>query len=290
MRKQSPAQVQGRDGERWFQRLLPAEWLFQRPSEDFGLDGTVVIGVAGYVTHLEFGVQIKSGGRWKVHDGHYLVPGVKVDAIRNWVLHLLPTLFVVYDRTAEMGCWSWVDDLVSQDEIAHSASDTVTLRVPRRSLLNESSWLQIQSYVAMHHASILDAGHNLESLRALMQVVRALVRSLQLLQLAPFANRRSETQRRLTRVGDATAHRTVIRKLTEFADRLHTDEPLAGYLRKASAAYRAHCETFIHPFADLLSQDHEAVAIWINDDRMRELRPMMALAVSAALAELTSTR
>lgn len=218
------------------------------------------------------------------------MPGVKVDAIRNWVLRLLPTLFIVYDRPTTSGYWSWVHDLVSHDQIIDSANDTVTLRVPRSSVLDASSWLQIQSYVAQHHASIRNASNHLESLRALMQIVRALVRSLQLLQLASFADRRSETQRRLTRVGDAIAHRGVITKLLEFADRLRPDDPLAEYLRNASAAYRAHCETFIHPFADLLNQRHEAVALWVNEDRMRQLRPAMALAVSSAIATLTSTQ
>ena len=44
MPKQTSAQILGRLGERWFQSILPPEFVFTRPSEDFGIDGVVTIG------------------------------------------------------------------------------------------------------------------------------------------------------------------------------------------------------------------------------------------------------
>jgi hypothetical protein len=44
MIRQTEAQNLGRAGERWFESILPKEWIFQKPAEDIGLDGKVIIG------------------------------------------------------------------------------------------------------------------------------------------------------------------------------------------------------------------------------------------------------
>jgi Domain of unknown function (DUF4365) len=74
MRKQSKAQIIGREGERWFSSILPPEWSLQRPIDDFGSDGIVAVGSEKHLTSFEFGVQVKSTSQLKAVKGSRLAP------------------------------------------------------------------------------------------------------------------------------------------------------------------------------------------------------------------------
>jgi hypothetical protein len=198
-------------------------------------------------------------------------------------------LFVVYDRARTSGYWAWITDLVSSQEIADASCKTTTLRVPVASSLNEAAWQAIRSDVTLRYEALIEAGRQLESLRGLLQAVRSLGRALQLLQMSPLAKRRSEDEMRLARLGDALAHRAAVRALTTFAGYLPLDSPLRNDILMAAAAYRAHCEEFIHPFSELMNQKDQPVAFSVNEDRMREMRPMLAFAITSAIHELAVT-
>jgi hypothetical protein len=97
--KQTSAQILGRQGERWFHSILPPEWVFTRPSEDFGIDGTVAIGDSAAMTPVEFGVQIKASSHWATQGENIVVTGIAVETLRycspagsrlQWKLIVIP--------------------------------------------------------------------------------------------------------------------------------------------------------------------------------------------------------
>jgi len=98
MIKQTESQNLGRAGERWFQSMLPKEWIFQKPEEDIGLDGKIIIGSDRETGGNEFAVQIKASKSWDTKDGLISVEGIKTDTISFWGSRLYPTLLVLFDE------------------------------------------------------------------------------------------------------------------------------------------------------------------------------------------------
>jgi hypothetical protein len=78
MIKQTTSQITGRSGERWFQSILPKEWIFQKPKEVIGLDGKVIIGTDKGVGGFEFAVLIKSSQSWKTSKDKIFVDGINM--------------------------------------------------------------------------------------------------------------------------------------------------------------------------------------------------------------------
>jgi hypothetical protein len=114
MVKQTEAQHKGRAGERWFLSLLPPEWIFQKPEEDIGIDGKVIIGTHESTGGFEFGVQIKASKNWQVKDGEISVEGIKSDTFLFWGSRPFPTILCLYDISKNIGYYGWVFDLINQ--------------------------------------------------------------------------------------------------------------------------------------------------------------------------------
>ena len=130
MRKQSIAQVIGREGERWFASMLPPEWVLQRPSEDFGIDAVVAVGDSSRVTPFEFGVQIKSCRRWKTSEECLVLYGISIDVARYWAQRFIPTLLVAFENSTKRGYYAWAADLISDDAL-NGKAESLTLRIPK---------------------------------------------------------------------------------------------------------------------------------------------------------------
>lgn len=177
MRKQVKAQVLGREGERWFQSILPPEWVFQRPSEDFGIDGTVAIGDERSLTAFEFGVQIKASTIWIIRDDYLIVPSIPVDVLRYWAVRLLPTLLVAYDAANRTGYYAWVPELITLTDITSSAKATTTLKVPVSQRLDTKTWLVIKGQTLQYHRRLASALATTKVIRPLLSTVHALAQA-----------------------------------------------------------------------------------------------------------------
>lgn len=64
MIKLTRSQSLGNKGEQWFPAQLPEYWHFQKPTNDLGIDGVVVIAEQNSSNGIEFRVQIKSSKDW----------------------------------------------------------------------------------------------------------------------------------------------------------------------------------------------------------------------------------
>ena len=100
--QQSEAQALGRKGECWFQNQLPKHWIFQRPSEDIGIDGVVVIAEPGELNGAEFRVQVKSSRKWPVQEDRLLLRARRA-SVQQWIAGLSPGMLVLYEEDTDMG-------------------------------------------------------------------------------------------------------------------------------------------------------------------------------------------
>jgi len=154
MPKQKKAQNTGRLGERWFPQQLPANWIFQPPREDIGIDGVVVICEDSPSNGLEFRVQIKSSEEWKIHKESILLR-VRKDNLNYWLVGFNPTLIVLYDTSKNIGWCSWVNQLIAEDiSVLKGESKTILLRVPVDQRLDASIWNIISRQLYALHQRI----------------------------------------------------------------------------------------------------------------------------------------
>jgi len=285
---QSSAQIMGRQGERWFQSVLPPEWLFTRPSEDFGVDGTVSIGTGACVTPVEFGVQVQASKSWAFENGCIVVPGVAVPTLRYWAARLLPTLLVLYDPLKMNGYFAWTMDLVSRRELEGAANKSIRLKVPDSNLLDSACWSQINRQAVAYHHQLASAFASLSNSAPFLRTTKALASALQALSLPPNVTMNKKHDKMLHDLASVAAHRKVVSSLRNLASKIDPKTALFNGLLEAADDYRAMCADFIDRFDDLLLYQDRALAVWIAEDRMDRAKPAVMFKITGLISSLTS--
>ena len=288
MPKQTSAQILGRHGERWFQSILPPEWVFTRPAEDFGIDGTVAIGDTHAMTPVEFGVQVKASSRWSIQGDCIVVPGIAIETIRYWAGRLLPTLLVLYDAESMTGYFAWTADLISFSDLDKSSGATMSLKVPQSNLFGTECWSGLKQQATMYHQRLASAFATLSDATPLLRTMRSLAQALQLLVIPKKVIGESNEEAMLCRVADIVAHREVVASLRDLASRFSPGHGLHASFREAAETYRSICAGFLHPFDDLLRGTGQNVAVWVNDDRLVQAHPQLVSIVTGLMVGLTT--
>jgi hypothetical protein len=141
MPKQTISNEIGRKGERWFVSQLPDNWIFQRPTEDVGIDGNIVICENNDLNGLEFKVQIKSSGAFYPNHHYIILNGISRTAFHFWLAGFIPTLLVVYHAHDNRGYFYWVNKYVSNNTaILESGAQTITLKIPMKHIVCPGNW------------------------------------------------------------------------------------------------------------------------------------------------------
>lgn len=286
MRKQTASQIIGREGERWFSSVLPSEWIWQPPADDYGIDGTVAIGDEKAVTPFEFGVQVKSCRRWETRDKHLFVRAVSTDAVRYWALRLVPTLLVAYEAATKRGFYAWIPDLVSIEDFANENA-TVTLKLPLVQKLDDYCWNDIKSRVLSYHlltAAAIRKGH---VVGAILACINSLGQSLRILCLPSPHPESPEEVGMLWRVAQAVAHRDVVISIQTLASKFETSTELSRQLGAAAEAYGALCSKMFHPFESLLESTDRNVAIAFNEKAAAALHPQLLSQIANLITTLS---
>lgn len=273
MRRQTQAQILGRAGERWFQGVLPPEWLFNLPSEDFGIDGTVAIGDRNSITPFEFGVQIKTSQHWAEREGHVVALPVPVETLRYWAARLLPTLLVLYEEETGLGYYAWVPQLLTGAQFADEAKRTVSMRIPQSQRVDSACWQQIEDQAIAYHTQLASAFKTVESMRAVLGTIHSLAVALRILSFMPAPGDPLADQSLRISI-EAAAHREVILALRAFTSQLPPSNDLRLKLEGAADAYRSMCSDFLYPFDDLLGSQ-EPIAMWASSEGLRDARPRL---------------
>lgn len=287
MPKQTSAQILGRRGERWFESILPPEFVFTRPAEDFGIDGVVAIGGAYAMTPVEFGVQVKSSNRWSIQDDKVVLRGIAIETLRYWAGRLLPTLIVLYDAEAKAGYFAWAPEVISRTDLKKSTK-TTSLKVPRMNSLGASCWPGIKDQAVAYHQQLASALATLSDARPVLRAVRALAKALRLLALPRNVDGSNEDAM-LNLVTDVVAHREVVTSLRALASTLSKGHVLQASLVDAATTYRSICSSFIHPFDNFLRGTGQCVAVWTNDERMVHSKLQLISIIADLVAGLSTT-
>jgi hypothetical protein len=285
--KQSSAQALGRKGERWFQAALPKEWLFQKPSEDFGIDGTVTIATPSSITPLEFAVQIKTSQEVRKSGNHLMVRGIRRDHLVYWASRLVPTMIVFYDARNDAGYYGWVPSLSAEFRAAIDSEMAVKgVRLSVSSKIDAACWDAVQKNVQEHRKTIASAFTTATSAAAMLPAIHALAECLHTLhRVLSFFPLKDAEAAFLCQQLEIMTHMEVPRIISRLLDQ-KPSEAAAEWLLAFQESYKEQTRQFFtlppQPEADLLIGR-------INYTKLGHSRPALMLMLSEAIKTLSIT-
>ena len=93
----------------------------------------------------------------------------------------------------------------------------------------------------------------------------------------------------LLQLSQAVAHREVVVALSALAKCIGLTTLLGSTLVKSSSAYRSVCAEIFHPFESFVTADPKTpVAVWVNDQKMTELRPKLVALIIDTIVNLSA--
>jgi hypothetical protein len=280
MRRQSRSQIIGREGERWFESVLPPEWSIQRPLDDFGLDGIVAVGDSKHLTPYEFGVQVKSSSHFNVVRKHIVVPRIPREAIEYWARKFFPTLLVAYDTKQKLGHFEWISNLVSLGDF-QSGKKSFYLHIPADRVICDECWPVIKGELERYHQEFSAA---LRGAREIIPMAASFAGLLRNLCTSKLANLAIRDQQILYTCAQAWTHEEVVRQLDRFIPEVDPASVAAHNLQRFRESYVAGCNLIFRDFEKSYANPDVK---WIMMKNLPEAEPTLD-ELTAMLAECVS--
>ncbi|MBW8244018.1 DUF4365 domain-containing protein [Muricauda oceani] len=130
------------ESNKYFKNCIPNEWFVDKPEHDYGIDFIVNLVLRGYVTGLNFSVQLKS---MKVNRNEdFACVTLKHSTLGMFNTRLEPVLIIAYVKEDEEAYWCWYADLKID---LTSSQKSYRIRVPKSNKLSEIDTKGIFSYV-----------------------------------------------------------------------------------------------------------------------------------------------
>ncbi len=293
MPKQVKAQSVGRQGERWFEGLLPPTWILQPPKDDVGVDGIVVICEDGSLNGLEFRVQVKTSSRWTVKDDEVLIRNVKRDTALYWITGFTPTLLVLHEISTGRGIFAWANQVLGgHKRFATRKDKTVSLHVPLRQELRRDSWPQIgqelRALNGMLARRLVSSGKAVPLLRA----VHALAEAIHGFDFAANATKDGQPiagdDAKLLWQLEVSCHRDVVRALHALTTDLDGSGAGVDGLSEFTAEYSNKCSGFITRFDEIVADPDKLRNLQVNVAEMAMKRAGFTRSLVDAIRQLTA--
>lgn len=290
MPRQNKGQETGRLGERWFPQQLPANWIFQPPHEDVGVDGVVVICDDSPSNGLEFRVQIKSSERWNVQDEH-LVVRVKRESLTYWLSGFSPTLLVLYEIASNTGWCTWVNQIIVDDiSLLKGNTKLVSLQVPVTHRLDASIWKPLSRQL---HALNLRIAKRIMVAGAALPVLEAthsLMQGLHLIDLCANGRQGDSDRLPLSELVDAemTAHKEIVLTLCKLDNDLRNAGASIIGVKDAAQRYSDDCAKFVADFPEFVKRSDRGFATQVNLQALIDFRPQAMRAVTQIVGKLSA--
>jgi hypothetical protein len=279
MIKQTESQNLGRAGERWFQSILPREWIFQKPEEDIGLDGKVIIGTDHSTGGFEFAVQVKTSRNWKIKRDKIFVDGIKSDTIVFWGSRMYPTLVILYDSDKDIGYYGWVFDIITNPMVfAHplknAAQKTVRLEFLASKTLDKNSFEEIEKTVSNYYSRYISSLQELRKTVNLLPTINRLVTCIRNIHLSHNEDASSDNQLRMLGLLMITGHTGIIRALDDLQKKYQLEIGSRNFINYFIANYIKQVSKFIHPFEKVVFEKKN-YAVALNDEERISMTPML---------------
>lgn len=127
---------------KFFQKLVPDEWVVNTPNHDYGIDFQVEIAINNQITGLNFSVQLKSTSVSK-NQKNISVP-LKRSTIVYYFSRLEPVMLVIYNSDDDEAYWSWIHELAID---LTKSNETFTVSISKEKKLSTINWVSIKGFI-----------------------------------------------------------------------------------------------------------------------------------------------
>jgi hypothetical protein len=265
--KQTTSQITGRAGERWFQSILPKQWIFQKPEEDIGLDGKIILGTNNSIGGHEFGVQIKTSNNWQVNKDIISVRGIKPDTILYWGSRLFPTLLVIYDERKNEGYYRWVFNILDH---SYDLSMPYTQRTDRlniievstNDILNKDAFVKIQEDVDGYYDKLTASLVAFRKSINLVPIINRLIEAQRGIFIAWTDKTNNDQKQRANLVLYVVCCREIITVLDDLQNLFKLKVGSDNFFERFKKFYLSEMSKIIHEF----DKQHAATVLMMNPD------------------------
>ena len=290
-KRQTVSQALGRKGERWFQNIIPKEWLFEKPLDDFGLDGKVFIGQTDKISGLAFNVQIKASHAWPQREGSIRLH-IDSASLALWGIQLSPVLLVLYDESLDSGFYSWALDLFHSNDLPDlRQKKRTTVKIPVNNKISPDCWSDIESSLKKTINNLVNSLGQINVTAAILPTLHSLLFCLRVNYLAEHHWKpQSEEQEKLLCLTEVTAYKEAMKAISQLKQKYYWDCQTTQVIDTFIANFRNALQSFIPDLETLLSKEDDAFIRIIEIERIKK-RPLMInmlLEISIALSSMAS--
>ncbi|HZX14415.1 MAG TPA: DUF4365 domain-containing protein [Thermodesulfobacteriota bacterium] len=296
MLKENESQKIGRAGERWFQYILPREWVFQPPREDIGVDGKVIIISSNKeFSGLDFDVQIKSSKNFKIKNEYIILKNIKSDRFKYWGASQNPFIVVAYDETTNTGYYTWLyDTFTDVRHIVRSKKETLTIKIPIKNTLTKETFNEIQKEL---FGLFLKKVTAMAALGCIV-LLNKLSKGLCLLQYQSFVNPSNEKEKFSLNHSLLFGHIAIVEALDGFVDYLNIG-PVIGANVKSYLEFTERIKKFRNKYVKEVSQfinefektlyNKETFVVAMDEEKSKEVTPILNSQVLSFIADFTDS-
>lgn len=151
--------------EKYVQRFIPSEWLFEKEKHDYGIDlrveitipsNTVKHGkeeVASQVTGVYFSIQLKGTDKLFVNkERTHVSHKCKVSALNYYLSRPEPIIYLVYDAKADIAYWVFIQDYIrGQKDNSWKNQESLTINIPIKNVFDKRSIEEIKIATLTRH-------------------------------------------------------------------------------------------------------------------------------------------
>lgn len=276
MIRQTKSQILGRKGERWFESLVPSNWIYQLPREDIGIDGHITIGSDTHTGGLDFNVQVKAKSKYPIKDGCITFSEIKRETSIYLGSRMRPTLYIFYDAELNRGYYSWHLEMFEDiNDLLFMKKKSLTVKIPASNILDDMIWTTIESYVLEFYEQLDSSLFLINTIERILPTVHALSRGLNILYLCEFSDDPAdENELNAKRISEMAAHKENIRTLVNLKNQFDKMTiPIKG-IEQSISDYIAELRLFVNGVDEFLEGD-KATCIFLNEEEMKKRRPKL---------------
>jgi tetratricopeptide (TPR) repeat protein len=137
---------------RYVKYHLPKEWLFTKPSEDYGVDLVCEVVIDNEIRGYEFGIQLKSKKTEKNKENIF-VKGLKRSSINYWLNSVKPIMLIAFVEDEEQAYWSWIKQ--SSFDLT-KPNNEFQLKISKKNILTSTSSEIIGNYIRDYNLKMLE--------------------------------------------------------------------------------------------------------------------------------------
>jgi|GEM_PF-4154349 len=138
--------------EQFCRQSLPAAWIIEKISKDYGIDFRVEITADNQVTGANFLIQLKGTENLSIRNKGYIAHTSESSTLEYFLQRPELVIYLVYDDKTKKGYWIWIQGYIRSELKSNwKAQKTNTIKIPLQNFFNRENIEHIKGRVLASH-------------------------------------------------------------------------------------------------------------------------------------------